>query len=80
MKLSKAQIRALETVAAGKVWDEEKKTEWLLHPAGIRTRIIFDLEDFGLIAKQRTSQLRNSVEWRYKLTEAGRKALEEATK
>lgn len=51
MRLSKAQIRALETVAAGKVWDEKKKTEWLLHPAGIRANIIFDLDDLGFITK-----------------------------
>lgn len=76
MKLSKGQIRALETVAAGKVWDEKKKTTWLLHPAGIRSGIIFDLEDLGFIEKQSAT----NNKWLYILTKTGKEALEESEK
>lgn len=78
MRLSKAQIKALEAVAAGKVWDEEKKEEFVLHASGIRARTVFELEELSLIERNCTAKLRNGFEWRFSLTDAGRKALEEA--
>lgn len=75
--MKKSEIKALEAVEAGKVWDEEKEEEWVLHSSGIHARTIFELEDLGLISRKRMGMIRKSVEWRYSLTEAGKKALEE---
>lgn len=79
-KLRKAQLIALELVAAGKVWDEEKSEEFVLHACGVRARTIFELESLGLIERNKPAKLRNGFEWRYSLTDAGRKALEEEGK
>ena len=76
--MKRAEIKALEAVAAGRVYDSGPGGSVGIYknaPKCLKNGVIYLLESRGLVVKNG-----NSVEWLYSLTEAGRNVLEEVLK
>lgn len=80
MKMNKLQIKALENVERGVVWDEDHGEYFYLKSDGARAHVVFDLEEDGFVKKGPEEKMGKRSIYRYSLTEAGKKALEEARK
>lgn len=80
MKMNKLQIKALENVERGVVWDEDRGEYFNLESDGARAHVVFDLEEKGLIKRGPEEKMGERSVYRYYLTEAGEKALEEVRK
>lgn len=77
MRLTKTQNTALQAVERGAVWDEEHTEYFQLHTGGARAHTIFDLEGDGLVKRGPEEKMEKISIYRYSLTDAGKKALEE---
>lgn len=80
MRLTKTQITALQAVERGAVWDEEHTEYFQLQTGGARAHTIFDLEGDGLVKRGPEEKMEKISIYRYSLTDAGKKSLEEARK
>ena len=80
MTLDKYKIKALENVERGVVWDEDHGEYFDLKSDGARALAVFSLEADGLIKRGPKENMGKLSIYRFSLTDAGKKALEEVRK
>ena len=80
MKLDKHKIKALENVERGVVWDEDHGKYFDLKSDGCRALAVFCLEADSFIKRGAEEKMGKLSIYRYSLTDAGKKALEEVRK